>query len=146
MANSLNEEFTEAFNYPDWYQRTRGYLEQYIFAEIDRHDLAGRQARQEIYRLVAEAYSQGKIILGTSGKNWDEERLSVDMAVIHHSKLTPWDGRRERTTWQRLAAIGLLRQYTRPYLDENRDLFGKEIYSHHFRDGQPAFYPYHWLV
>ncbi|MFH1145561.1 MAG: peptidoglycan recognition family protein [bacterium] len=146
MATSLREGFEEAFNYTDWYQRVYEYLERYIFAEIDRHDMDGRQARQEIYRLVEEAYSQGKIMLGTAGRNWDEERLPVDMAVVHHSKLTPWDGIRERTTWQRLSAIGLLRQYTRPYLDESRDLYGKAIYSNHFRGGESVFYAYHWLV
>ncbi len=103
-----------------------------------------REIKKHVYDFFEKHLSTGDIALGDSGKDFDKERKSIDAIVIHHTHNSPG------ISPERLSAITLVRLYatfyTDPYLDEDRDIKGKPIYSGHFRNGKQVFYPYHWIV
>lgn len=100
--------------------------------------------KSQVYHLFEEKLSQNKIFLAKTGPNYDKGRKPIDTIVIHHT------AQASKVTWQRLSAVGLLRQYAVDYYKFDHNLgqltVGQPIWSGHFRQGQPVFYAYHWLV
>jgi hypothetical protein len=133
----------EAFTRRDWYHEL--YPE---FEELQRTWQSLPLAKQKevaesAYGFVEELLAGGEIVIGTSGKDWDAERMPVDAIVIHHTKVAPG------ISWERLDAMHLMRLYAKAYHapSTEKDISGTPVYSNHFRpDGRQVFYAYHWLV
>ena len=145
MAQYFNEQkWTEAIKHPDWYLQ--------IFDDYknltDRVDQKGtglaEEIKEEMYNFFENNLASNNVALATAGPNWDEERKPIDTIIIHHTKSQPG------ISWQRLSAMHLVRlyggYYSSPYNEAEQHLKGQAIFSHHFRDSQPVFYAYHWLV
>jgi hypothetical protein len=139
-----SDRWRETLRRPDWYltlqpeyealfQRARAAADPAVAASI----------AVPIYEFFQERLACGEIVLGATGPAWDGQRMPIDTAVIHHTKLRPG------VTWQRLDAIQLIRVYARYYTHpgaHERHIRGQPIHSGHLRDGRQVFYAYHWLV
>ena len=146
MSNKFfdEKEWEKAIKKPDWYffivkeyQRLKKLRE-----EISAED--NKNIKKAIYNFFELHLFAEDIILGNIGKNFDKERKPIDTIVIHHthnpSGMSP----------ERLSAITLVRLYAtfyaNPYLEDDKEIKGKPIYSGHFRNGKQVFYPYHWII
>src|SRR3989304_5855824 len=82
--------------------------------------------------------------IDSSGYNWDQWRLPIEYAVIHHTSRSPTIGLKE------LNVLGL-RLYIQQYLTD-KDVKDQPLYSGHYWVGQPeiienmTFVSYHFLV
>lgn len=126
----------------DWYRVIFPEFEA-ILKEYEGSPIALRDdMRDQVYGFFEERLARGNVLLGSEGKNWDEERKPIDTIVIHHTK------GREGMTWQRLSAMHLLRLYSRSYLSPSteKEIEGMPVWSNHFRDKQMVFYGYHFIV
>jgi hypothetical protein len=128
---------------PTWYQHlVPEFKKLTTLWETDRSDY--ERSKEAIYDFFEQSLIEGTVALGSTGKDWDSERLPIDTIIIHHTSNPP--GLRR----SRLSAIELVRlyapYYAAPYSERDKEISGKPIYSCHVRDGQPVFYPYHWLV
>jgi len=146
MSNKFFDErkWREAIQQPDWYFFL---TEEYKRLRQLRNGISveeNKEIKKHIYNFFEKHLSAGDIALGNIGKDFDKERKPVDTIVIHHTHNPPG------ISPERLSAITLVRLYATfyadPYLDEDKDIKGKPIYSGHFRDGRQVFYPYHWIV
>ncbi len=101
------------------------------------------QTRERLYEQFEQLLAEQVVALG-SGRDWDQERQSVDTIVLHHT------GRKPGLTRERLNAMHLLRLYVPIYANPlpSHDIYGTEeaISSGHQRHGQDVFWAYHWLV
>lgn len=136
------EEWMHKLRRPDWYNQLEEELTRFIFPVV--HDDPGlKEWRQEVYNLVGEMLERGEIPLATTGPDLDSQRRSIDTIIIHH---TEDDAQMPLAT---LSAIGLLRQYSFQYLQDDvlgRPVRGEAVWSGHFRSGSMVFFAYHWLI
>jgi len=138
------QKWQEVIQKPDWYFFL---AEEYKRLKKLREELSeeeNKEVKKLVYDFFENNLSMGTIALGDTGKDFDKERKPIDTIVIHHTRNPPG------MSPERLSAITLVRLYAsfyaNPYLDEDKDLQGKPIYSGHFRNGKQVFYPYHWIV
>ena len=126
----------------DWYKVIYPEFEAILLANEDAGLTRRKESRDAVYGYFEKLLSEDKVILGTHGKNWDEDRKPVDTVVIHHTK---GEG---GMTWQRLNAMHLLRLYAKSYLNPTteKEIQDHAVYSNHFRGERPVFYAYHWLI
>lgn len=127
---------------PDWYRVIYPEFEA-ILGKYEGGDIVVRKAvRDAVYGHFEQLLNKGVVVLGKTGKNWDEERKPIDTIVIHHTK------GEEGMSWQRLDAMHLLRLYAKSYLNPSteKEIQGTPVYSNHFRGDRQVFYAYHWLV
>ncbi|OGZ05272.1 MAG: hypothetical protein A2845_03100 [Candidatus Lloydbacteria bacterium RIFCSPHIGHO2_01_FULL_49_22] len=130
----------------DWYRVIYPEFEA-ILTKYEGSDRSTRKAaRDAVYGFFEALLSDGMVILGGEGKDWDAERKPLDTIVIHHTK------GESGITWQRLDAMHLLRLYAKSYLSPSTEkkIEGTPVWSNHFRveEGKRrmVFYAYHWLV
>lgn len=138
------QKWNEVIQKLDWYFFL---VEEYKRLKELRGELSAeenKEVKKLVYDFFEKNLSEGKIALGDTGKNFDRERKPIDTIVIHHTHNPPG------MSPERLSAITLVRLYApfyaNPYLDEDKDIQGKSVYSGHFRSGKQVFYPYHWIV
>ncbi|MBU6231174.1 MAG: N-acetylmuramoyl-L-alanine amidase [Patescibacteria group bacterium] len=141
------ETWSEKIRDPHWYMAVPA-----VMADLSKlHDIdraAYEETKDRIYAFFEEKLAAGEVALGADGKDFDAERLPIDMAVIHHTSNPPGMSK------DRLSAIELVRlyapQYAKPTYDADREVKGAPIYSGHFREEggkrRQVFWPYHWFV
>ena len=144
MAKYFDEKvWSQALQKPDWYLRLFGDYQRLMRLADENPSGVAESIKEEVYRFLEERLMQGMVALASDGPNRDAERKAIDTVVVHHTK-NP-----SGITWQRLSVMHLIRLYA-PYYrqpsSEEGKIAGQAIYSHHFRNGQPVFYAYHWLV
>lgn len=130
-------------NQPDWYSTIYPDFLEIGKASKELPATEQDQIKKQIYDFFETHLEQGDIALGKTGPNWDVERQKIDSVIIHHTSNPPG------LTWQRLSAMHLIRLYAAYYNnpgEAKKEIKGQPIYSHHFRDSQPVFYGYHWLI
>ena len=134
--------WTSKLCWPDWYIRSEQELTSLIFPTV--HDDTQLKAwRQQLYQLVGEMLARNEIPLADTGPNLDIERRAIDTFIIHHTEEEP------DISLDTLSAIGLLRQYSPHYLDDDvlgHRVRGQPVWSGHFRAGRMVFFAYHWLI
>lgn len=128
---------------PDWYLKIVPELT--VLDHLWRTDKTSyEKTKERVYDFFEEALLNGRVNLGRTGEDWDNERQPIDTVVLHHTSNPP--GLRK----SRLSAIELVRlyakYYAKPEYEEDRHIVGQPIYSGHFRNGEQVFWPYHWLV
>jgi len=125
----------------DWYLRLAGEFKKYII-KPDEKVQNQKQTKREIYHIVNDFYKKGKLFLGKSGEDWDRERKPIKYIVLHHTS-APAD-----ISLVRLSTIQMIRLYVKQYLLKDADpkVYGKPLWSGHFRKGRMVFFAYHWLI
>ena len=144
-ANSFFDEekwYNEATVKHDWYKVIYPEFEAILAQHEGGSPDKRKSARNAVYGFFEGLLNEGKVILGETGKDWDNERKHIDTVVIHHTKSEGG------MTWQRLDAMHLLRLYAKAYRSPSteKEIEGLPVYSHHFRDDRMVFYAYHWIV
>jgi len=137
------DRWLETLRQPDWYLTLQPEYESLFDRARASDPVTAAAIAVPIYEFFEEQLAAGTIALGETGEAWDGQRVPVDTAVVHHTKLLPG------VTWQRLDAIQLIRVYARYYTHpgaHERHIRGRPIHSGHRRDGRQVFYAYHWLV
>ncbi|MEI6296348.1 MAG: peptidoglycan recognition family protein [bacterium] len=145
MAKYFDEnKWIKAIKYNDWYLQISDDYKNLIKKAEESSLEMSKEIKEELYQFFERHIKNKSIALGKDGPNWDEERKSVDIIVIHHTKNSPG------ITWQRLSAMQLIRLYATYYAstlyEKERHIKGQAIYSNHFKDSEQVFYAYHWLV
>lgn len=136
-------EYKESFSDTQWYLILQDKLKEIFYDYTgDKENKTKKWLgyREEFKLMVADLLKDNKIALGSSGKNWDEERLPIDTIVIHHSS-SPTDEPIEI-----IDALGLIRLYTPKYINKDKEEFGKPVWSGHFYKGHQTFIGYHYIV
>ncbi len=130
----------------DWYKIIYPELE-VLWSRHEGADVENRNiVRNAVYGFFETLLDEGKVVLGSEGKDWDAERKPIDTIVIHHTK---GEGGMTRS---RLDAMHLLRLYAKSYLKPSteKEIQGLPVWSNHFRNERESvrmcFYAYHWLV
>ena len=125
----------------DWYLRLEKEFKRYII-KPDPGEKNAKKTKREIYYIVNEFYKKNKLFLGSSGENWDCERKPIKYVVLHHTS-APTD-----ISLTLLSVVQLLRLYVKQYLlkDAEPNVYGKPIWSNHFRKGKMVFFAYYWLI
>jgi len=125
---------------PDWYLKLKKPITEFIL-NIREKDRVWKQTREEIFNIIYTAYKEDKIAFGKSGKNWDEERMPIEYIVLHHTS------RPGNAPLGFISAMQIVRQYAPVYWNrDDKECFGKPIWSNHFRKNKMVFFPYHWLI
>ncbi len=127
---------------PLWYLVLQDELKTYFSSPTtaEKKEPDWGNIREEYIRFFANALEQGTIALGTSGKNWDEERTSIDTVIIHHTS------RAATESLFFLEALLLLRLYVPIYSNPEHSEYQKPIYSNHTYNGRQTFIGYHYLI
>ncbi len=125
----------------DWYLRLADDFKKYIISP-DENIKNRKKIKKEIYYIVNEFYRKDKLYLGNSGKNWDKEKKSIKYIVLHHTST------QKDISLSNLSTIQMLRLYVNRYLSRSKDpyVYGKPLWSNHFRRGKMVFFAYHWLI
>ena len=137
------QKWNEVLKYDDWYLRLADDYKKLMKQAEESSKEISDKIKEEIYQFFENRLAKKEIALGNNGPNWDAERKSIDTIVIHHTKNQPG------ITWQRLSAMHLIRLYAMHYsnpTENEKDIKGQPIFSHHFSNGEQVFYAYHWLV
>ena len=128
----------------DWYLKLQKEIREHVISPKSRTKEA-KKIKREIYYIVNEYYKKNKLHFGKSGENWDKERKPIEYIVLHHTS-APQD-----ISLSMISTIQLLRLYVNQYLLKKTKygdpvVYGKPIWSNHFRRGKMAFFAYHWLI
>lgn len=141
MHKAFNENYwRKQLNKPDWYIKLAVEIEEILCS--DSSDKRISEFKNKAYALIVEMLKKNEINLALSGPNFDKDRMPIDTIVIHHTV-------KPVKVVNMLSAMGLIRQYAMDYLHKKtfgHDLYGKAIWSNHFRDNKQVFYAYHWLI
>ncbi len=137
------KKWSELIKSPDWYLSLTPELK--TLAELKGKDKEYyKVCKEKVYSFFENHLREESIILGKEGKNWDEERGTIDTIVIHHTSGQP------EMTNERLSAMTLVRlyapYYTHPYNENDKNIVGQPIWSNHIRNRKQVFWPYHWIV
>ncbi len=128
---------------PFWYMDVPALFKK--LSSLHDSDRASFEAyKLAMYDFFEIELEKGNIILGNSGKDFDNERKMIDTVVIHHTSMP------SGITKERLSGIGLLRlyapQYASPSYDADRAISKTAVWSGHFHEGKQVFWAYHWIV
>jgi hypothetical protein len=120
--------------HPDWYLRLKD--------ELRRVTGQGPEAVVGVRDFIQAELAAGRIALGKSGPNWDQDRQPIDTVVIHHTSAGPgYD-------LGRMNAVQLINLYASYYASPvgAPEVKGQPIWSNHVRRGKQVFWAYHWLI
>lgn len=138
-----SKNYLKIFSEPDWYLKLKPQLKEYFYDyKGDKKEKTKKwlEKREEFKKLVADLLKRNKIALGKTGKNFDQERLPIDTAVIHHSS-TP----AKESIWV-IETLGLIRLYAFEYSQKENSFYGQPIWSGHFYRDRQTFVAYHYLI
>ena len=139
FANISNWE--HALEHPDWYLHLESEIREFFLDDNkNSRNLDWLSHRRAIINRVAEALQSKQISLGEDGPDWDDERVTIDTAVIHHTSLEP------TAPIVEIEALGLLRLYASHFLRRDQSCFGRPLWSGHFRNNFQTFVGYHFLI
>ncbi len=139
-----SRKWSEIICRPDWYLELVPELERLRKKTDQSTKTEKEKLEEEVDTFFEQHLANGTIALGKEVGNWDNERKSVEIIIIHHTSIDPG------MTPIRLSAIELIRLYAPYYanpVDPNEVYIkGKPISSGHAREGKQVFWPYHWLI
>ncbi len=122
-----------------WYQNDKI---KYLVSLFDKKTLTKEErSDKSAYKTLLK---RSNFLVGETGYNWDQWRLPIECAVIHHTSSSPTISLNE------LNVLGL-RLYIQQYL-KDEDVLNQPLYSGHYWYGKPAtknnmcFVSYHYLV
>lgn len=139
QENKLNHLQTLMKTDPLWYQNTE--IKQ-LFMLIDKKALDRNE--KSLKRNFKELLKKTSFYIAETGYSWDQWRLPIEYAVIHHTSSSPTISLRE------LNILGL-RLYVQQYL-KDKDVRDQPLYSGHYWHGKnktkenATFVSYHYLV
>jgi|TARA_B100002003_G_C13970987_1_gene469899 hypothetical protein len=137
------ERYIEKFAVADWYIQLQPELKKYFYSyDGNRNNKSQKwlERRKEFVKMICELLESNQITLGSSGKNWDDERKTIESIIIHHSSTPPG------TPLQAISALGLIRLYAPIYSQKGSEQFGQPIWSNHFYKSIPTFIAYHYII
>jgi hypothetical protein len=143
MDHFDREKWKEIIKRPDWYNEVvPTIIEALKYRETDYPRY--KKGRDEIYDFFMEEAARGNVVIGETGKDFDEERKPIDIIVIHHTSKEPGLSAEELSTMEMVRLYAPY--YFNPTYEDDKELKGKPIFSGHFREGKQVFWPYHWIV
>jgi hypothetical protein len=104
---------------------------------------AGKNFSKQVRHFFEKSLMAQKVALGSTGPDWERERLPIDTIVIHHTSAEPG------YKLPYMNATQLLNVYAPHFANLGKGeeyLRGQPIWSNHFHKGQQVFYLYHWLM
>ncbi|MFA7662797.1 MAG: peptidoglycan recognition family protein [Patescibacteria group bacterium] len=135
--------YINIFSNPQWYLDTQLELKEFFYDYDDNKENKPQEwfeKRNEFIKMVSEFLEAGKITLGDSGINLDQDRLPIDTIVIHHTSIPP------DVPIITIDALGLIRLYAPYYSEKDKEQFGQPVWSNHFYKNRQTFIAYHYII
>lgn len=128
--------WSEVIKRPDWPVEFNDFATK-VHLKSEAETKEHKELKKKVRRFFEAALQSGQVSLGSSGQNFDAERLPVDAVVIHHTSAQPG------YKLSYLNAVHLLNIYAPVFATKEK---GQPIWSGHFYDGRQVFWGYHWLM
>ncbi len=134
------------FQDPQWYLSTPVEFKKYFYdytrlSEEEKVKL--RNERTEYTIQFGQLLDQGDVALGSSGDDFDDQRLPIDTVVIHHSS---FDIDEIPDSISYINAMHLIRLYIPEYTNKSKRYYGNPLWSNHFYNQHQTFIGYHFLI